>query len=298
MNDVPEGPTHYPLDESSVTLNDVIGICAWPKLGDLELRPHEHRARLGGVGGSDANIILSGDREGIERLWREKRGEIEPENLSDYLPVMLGSWTESFNRQWYERITGHVVSECGAALTCLERGWRRCTLDGAVSLLNAVWEAKHTSGFFRSEEVVERYMPQLQHNMAVSGRPLAVLSVIFGNARWEIFEIAADWMYQEELLIAETRFWDCVRTGEAPIPAPVPEPPKPVGVREVCLEGNNTWASAAHDWLENREAAKLHAAAAATLKTLVEDDVSRAFGHGIEARRSRSRAITIRELRA
>ena len=33
------------------------------------------------------------------------------------------------------------------------------------------------------------------------------------------------------------------------------------------------------------------------IKELLEDDVSRAFGHGIEAKRSKAGAITIRELK-
>ena len=70
----------------------------------------------------------------------------------------------------------------------------------------------------------------------------------------------------------------------------------PIGTREVCLEGNNAWASAAFDWLEHRDAAKVHASACSCIKTLVEEDVARAFGHGIEAKRSKSGAITIREL--
>jgi hypothetical protein len=69
-------------------------------------------------------------------------------------------------------------------------------------------------------------------------------------------------------------------------------------VREICLEGNNYWASAAVDWLENRQAAKIHASATALIKGLVEEDVARAFGHGIEAKRSKSGAISIRELTA
>jgi predicted phage-related endonuclease len=160
-----------------------------------------------------------------------------------------------------------------------------------------VWEAKHTSAFAKSDEVVARYMPQLQHNMAVVGAQKAVLSVIFGNHKWELFEVAADWLYQEDLLIAEARFWDCVRKGERPVAAPVPPPPKPVGVREICLEGNNAWASAACDWLTHKGAAKIHASACSILKSLIEDDVARAFGHGIEAKRSRSGAVTIREQR-
>ena len=130
--------------------------------------------------------------------------------------------------------------------------------------------------------------------MAVAGVEKAVLSVIFGNHKFEIFEVAADWLYQIELLEAEADFWDCVQTGREPVPASPPFPPKPIGVREVCLDGNNAWASAAVEWLTHRQAARAHAAACTTLKDLVEPDVARAFGHGIEAKRSKAGAITIR----
>jgi hypothetical protein len=123
----------------------------------------------------------------------------------------------------------------------------------------------------------------------------AVLSVIFGNHKFELFEIAGDWLYQLELLEAEEAFWECVLSGKEPVTAVPPAAPRPIGTREVCLEGNNSWASASSDWLENRDAAKLHASACASIKGLVEEDVSRAFGHGIEAKRSKSGAITIHE---
>jgi len=139
-------------------------------------------------------------------------------------------------------------------------------------------------------------MPQLQHNMAVAGAERAILSVIFGNHKFEMFEIAADWLYQFELLEAEQQFWTCVLNGEEPVAVEPPSPPRPIGTREVCLEGNNAWASAAFDWVTHREAAKTHASACVSIKSLVEEDVSRAFGHGIEAKRGKSGAITIREL--
>ena len=209
---------------------------------------------------------------------------------------MLGCWTEAFNRHWYEKVSGNKVDEVHLAITCPVNSWRRCTLDGHLAPSNSIWEAKHTSPFAKAEEVLQRYMPQLQHNMAVARCEMAVLSVIFGNHKFEIFEVASDWIYQIELLQAEIDFWDCVQTGREPVPAVPPAPPKPVGVREVCLEGSNSWAAAATDWLEHREAAKRHSAACSQLKDLVEPDVARAFGHGIEAKRSKSGAITIREL--
>ena len=127
------------------------------------------------------------------------------------------------------------------------------------------------------------------------GSDRAVLSVIYGNHKYEMIEVASDWLYQLELLEAEEQFWDCVLTGREPVAVPPPPPPRPVGTREVCLEGNNAWASAACNWLTNREAAKAHASSVTLIKSLVEEDVARAFGHGIEAKRSRSGAITIRE---
>jgi predicted phage-related endonuclease len=250
--------------------------------------------RRQGIGGSDANIIFSGDAARIRQLWLEKRGEAEPADLSSNLAVMLGSWTEPFNRQWFERLSGDKIVQSGKRFTCSRYHWRRCTVDGLVQAKEAVWEAKHTNAFAKSEEVLERYMPQLQHNMAVTGLEQATLSVIFGNHKFEVFNVAADWLYQLELLEAEERFWNCVLGGEEPANVAAPPAPRPIGTREVCLEGNNVWASAAHDWLTHRESAKTHASACASIKSLVEEDVARAFGHGIEAKRSKSGAITIR----
>ena len=50
------------------------------------------------IGGSDARIIMSPDEEALIRLWKEKRGETEPEDLSDNLIVQLGVATEPLHR--------------------------------------------------------------------------------------------------------------------------------------------------------------------------------------------------------
>ena len=63
------------------------------------------------IGGSDARIIMSPDEAALIRLWKEKRGEAEPEDLSENLVVQLGVATEALNRTWYERNTGRAVSD-------------------------------------------------------------------------------------------------------------------------------------------------------------------------------------------
>src|SRR5665213_3097383 len=99
-------------------------------------------------------------------------------------------------------------------------------------------------------------MPQLQHNMVVKGCEFSLMSVIYGNHKWEVYEVAADWLYQDELLAAELAFWDCVASGKVPVALPAPPPPRPNATRELCFDGNNVWASSAADWLETRDPAK------------------------------------------
>ena len=61
---------------------------------------------------SAARIIMGDDEEALLRLWREKRGEIEPKDLAGNLIVQLGVVTEDLNRRWYEAIKGAVLASC------------------------------------------------------------------------------------------------------------------------------------------------------------------------------------------
>jgi hypothetical protein len=47
------------------------------------------RSRRTFIGGSDARIIMGPDEAALIRLWKEKRGEVEPEDLTDNLVVQL-----------------------------------------------------------------------------------------------------------------------------------------------------------------------------------------------------------------
>ncbi len=63
------------------------------------------------IGGSDARIIMGDDEAALVRLWREKRGEVGPQDLSGNLIVQLGVATEDLNRRWYEANTGQVITD-------------------------------------------------------------------------------------------------------------------------------------------------------------------------------------------
>ena len=61
--------------------------------------------------GSDARIIMGNGETALIQLWREKRGEVEPEDLSGNLVVQLGIATEDLNRRWYEANAGQVLTD-------------------------------------------------------------------------------------------------------------------------------------------------------------------------------------------
>ena len=121
------------------------------------------------IGGSDARIIMGEDEAALLRLWKEKRGEIEPEDLSGKLLVQLGTVTEQLNRQWYEKNTGQAVTDVQRQVFHGVHRWMAATLDGRVEATGAVFEAKFILPWNFSEEgAAEKHMPQLQHNMWVT----------------------------------------------------------------------------------------------------------------------------------
>jgi predicted phage-related endonuclease len=246
------------------------------------------------IGGSDARIIMGDDEAALLRLWREKRGEAEPEDLSGNLIVQLGSVTEELNRHWYERNTGQVVRAVQRHVFHPVKRWMAATLDGMVEGTGAVFEAKFMLPWTFSEEAAaEKHMAQLQHNMWVTASRTAVLSIITGGGKWVEVSIPADPLYQHLLLTAEKKFWRCVETGEIPHLFGV-EPPRPrlEAVRIVDMSASNSWADFAATFRRTRPAYQEHEAAKGDLKKLVPEDAREAVGHGLRAKRSKSGAIS------
>jgi predicted phage-related endonuclease len=246
------------------------------------------------IGGSDARIIMGNDEPALLQLWREKRGELEPEDLSTNLIVQLGTVTEHLNRHWYEKNTGQIVSKVQTQVFHPIKRWMAATLDGMVEATGAVFEAKFMLPWnFSEEAAAEKHMAQLQHNMWVTASRTAVLSIITGGGKWVEMTIPADPLYQHLLLTAEKKFWRCVESGEPPHLFGV-EPPRPriEAVRVVDMSGSNSWAELAGLYRNTRQAFLEHERAKVELKALVPEDVKEATGHGVRARRSKSGAVS------
>ena len=255
---------------------------------------HRRRDRRYFVGGSDARIVMGNDEAALLRLWREKRGESDPEDLSGNLIVQLEVVTEELNRRWYAANTGQVIADVQKHVRHPGLRWMAATLDGRVEPSGAVFEAKFMLPWSFSEEAAaEKYAPQLQHNMWVIAARAAVLSIITGGGKWVEIKTHADPLYQHLIVTAERKFWRCVESGEPPALFGV-DPPKPriEAVRIVDMTSSNAWSGFAAIFERTRSAHLEHEQAKSELKSLVPEDAQQAIGHGIRAKRSTSGAIS------
>jgi predicted phage-related endonuclease len=110
------------------------------------------------IGGSGARIIMGDDEAALIRLWQEKRGEAEPEDLSRNLIVQLGIATEALNRRWYEANTGETITDVQKQVRHPTVRWLAATPDGRVQSSGAIFESKFMLPWYFSEEAaLEKY---------------------------------------------------------------------------------------------------------------------------------------------
>jgi putative phage-type endonuclease len=265
--------------------------CGWE---EWHMPSQQFKSRRSFIGGSDARIIMGTDEKALVRLWREKRGEAGPEDLSGNLLVQLGTATEELNRTWYERNTGRRVTAVQHRVKHSALPWMVATLDGLVEGIEAVFEAKFMLPWSFSEEAAaEKYMAQVQHNMWVTHSREAVLSIITGGGKWVEITIPMDPLYLTVLVSAEKKFWRCVQSGEIPhlINA---EPPRPriEAIRIVDMSSSNSWAEFAAIFRNTSNAFLEHERAKSELKALIPEDAKEAIGHGVRAKRSKAGAVS------
>jgi predicted phage-related endonuclease len=269
----------------SLAIEEAMKSTMWTKAGET---------RRAFIGGSDARIIMGSDEAALVRLWREKRGEAEPEDLSGNLVVQLGVAAEELNRFWYERNTARRVSNIQRQVKHSAIPWMAATLDGIVEGTQAVFESKFMLPWSFSEEAAaEKYMPQLQHNMWVTHLRTSALSIITGGGKWVEIAVPMDPLYLSVLVSAEKKFWRCVQSGEVPHLV-LAEPPRPRidAIRIVDMSASNSWAEFAALFRTTRSAFLDHERAKSELKALLPEDAREAIGHGVKAKRSKSGAVS------
>lgn len=250
-------------------------------------------ARRSSIGGSDARIIMSGDINAITDLWLEKRGENIDPDFSEVLFIQLGNITEAFNLDWFEFESGLWVTGEQEKRFHPEFPWAHATVDGVVRRCETcpergLVEAKFMLPFnWDMDTAVQKYFPQVQHQLWVTGLPVGWLSVITGGGQWRAQRIEADFFYQVALQQAEADFWDAVQTGRLPSVVEAAQPLKAQPTKVVDLTDDTDWAPLAAQLTETIEAFKRHDSAKRRIKKLFPDDAQLARGNGVTLKRGK-----------
>lgn len=249
-------------------------------------------ARQGKLTASRIACLMRADKPAILRLYQEFIDAAAPEDLSRVWPVRLGEATEALNLDWFEMKNGPLTQR-GTVVVHRSYPWAAATLDAWSELLVCPVEAKHVAGREPLELVIERYQPQCQWQMEVTGADQCALSMIVGANEpvVEFISFAPD--YAAEMIKRGLQFMTCVAQRVPPV---VLDPaPAPVDASKVYdMTRNNTWAAHGGVWLATKAAADQCRDAEKLLKSAVPADARKCHGHGIQIVRDRAGRLSLR----
>lgn len=175
--------------------------------------------RKEGIGSSDAPVIM-----GVSpwktplQLWEEKTGKSESDEKN--WATDRGNELEASARAHYELAHG---IECPPKLFIhKEHPFLRASLDGYNSQDEIVLEIKCPGKEDHEKAlkglVPEKYYPQLQHQLLVSGARRVDYFSFFEDQGTTV-HVGPDFNYIKKLLKAEIEFWERVKTGVPPDPS-------------------------------------------------------------------------------
>lgn len=250
------------------------------------------------IGGSDAGRIIHGD---WLSLWQEKTKRAGQPNLSDQFNVQLGTWTEPFHRKWVQdKVLFTPIEVCIEQIRHEEHDFIRAQLDGWMDEHNTFIEFKHTNSTTTLDSGLDWWLPQLAHYCAVLDINECYLSFIAGNTGPNVHKITVPQDYIDNLILKELEFWWHVTEDTEPADRPssgeggssVP------GVlvddmRTVDMAGNNMWADMARTLVDTKPIVDAHEAAKKGIKSLIEDDVREAHGHGVSIKRDKRGSLRL-----
>lgn len=141
-----------------------------------------------------------------QKLWRQLTGR-EPK-FEGNAATEWGSANEANAIDQYQAITGNLLDACGrkqAFVIHPVHNWLGCTPDG--TFCDTVIEAKCPASMNLYGEIPDHYMPQVQGQMAITGKPKAHF-ICWTPETIEVYEVEFSPEYWSACMIALSEFYD------------------------------------------------------------------------------------------
>lgn len=252
--------------------------------------------RRNGITASETPIILGlSPYKTPWRLWMEKTGKMQPDDLSRNPNVQRGVEMEDDVRKLYEEERLDIVEPaCGI---CDEDSVFRASFDGLDSKgrpveikcpSRKVWDEVIANG--EASDTYRLYAAQVQHQLLVAGADEGFL-VFYSEGEMKIFEIKRDEAFIQRIRIEGRKFFESMQAGKPPEKDPERDLYVPESEEDVTL-----WVQAARLFLRHqKELDELEEKAAAVkcklaelrpvFQSLMGDNALADFA-GVEVRRS------------
>jgi len=189
------------------------------------------------IGASDASIILEvSPWKTPYQLWLEKTGN----STSPTTPQQKrGLEMEESARQSFERMTGMIMFPKVMEHPTLN--WMMASLDGIDMDSTAIVEIKCPGqvdhAIAKQGKIPEKYVPQLQHQLAVTGLEMAYYFSFDGNDG-VIVEVEKDEQFISKMIDLEQVFWNCLVTLSPP----------PMNKRDIIERDDQEWVAVSNKW--------------------------------------------------
>lgn len=191
------------------------------------------------IGASDAPIILEvSPWKTPYQLWLEKTSGVLPATSARQ---KRGVELEELARQTFEKKTGMIMFPKVILHPTFD--WMMASLDGididgqSIVEIKCPGQTDHDTA--KAGKIPEKYIPQLQHQLAVTGLKLAYY-FSFDGSEGVIVEVERDNDYIERMIDLEKAFWECVESCSPP----------PLKDRDFVNRQDGDWIEASQKWLE------------------------------------------------
>jgi len=185
----------------------------------MSLTAEQLKARLGGIGASDAAaaVGLNPYVTPVE-LWQEKLG-IAP-TFGGNAATRWGQLLEPAVRQEYAEQTGRVVRLPVGTIHHPDHRFIFCHPDGVTDdgRLYEGKTARFADGWGEpgTDQIPEHYLVQVQHCLCLLKLEVADVAVLIGGQDFRLYEVHADRELQAAIISGEVEFWAHVELKTRP----------------------------------------------------------------------------------
>ena len=212
--------------------------------------------RMGYIGGSDAPVIAGlSPWKTPYQLYKEKRGEDAPADLSDDERVYWGTVLEDVVAKEYAWRTKRKIRHVYRLINHPNYPFIGAHIDRTIVGEPRILEVKTTGNPDDwDDDIPARVVAQCQHYLAVTGARYCDIAVLILGHRYQQYTVERDEAFIEGLIKIEIDFWNHVVEGIPPTP-------------DTSDEANDLWPDAPALFVHGDESTLFSAQRLYTVKT-------------------------------